>query len=368
MDNAASSTLARPYKVVRKVRESGVITSFYLEAADGQPLAPFAPGQFLTFRMEGLSPKGVIWRNYSLSGSPHWHEHYRISVKREPAAAPEHAAGLVSNHLHEVVQVGDLLWARGPEGRFMLDRQSSRPVVLLSGGVGLTPLVSMAHALTADEDRQVCFIHACENGEVHALGDEIRQLAAKAAWLRTHFCYREPVADDCVGRDFDSVGVVTRELLQELLPLDDYDFYLCGPPGFMQGVFGHLMSLGIRDERVRYEFFGPATVLRAKSSADRETPVKKAEPPSSGDTPRVRFADAGLEAGWDPSFECLLDFAEAQGLNPAFSCRAGICSTCMCELTEGDVDYPVEPLEMPPAGKVLICCAKPRGDITLAGC
>lgn len=358
--------LVRPYRVARKVRESAVITSFYLEPADGQPLAPFSPGQFLTFRMDGIAPGRTIWRNYSLSGSPHWSDHYRISVKREPAAAPAYAPGLSSNHLHDGVNVGDLLWARGPEGRFMLDQQSSRPVVLLSGGVGLTPLVAMAHALAGQGQREVRFIHACESGEVHALGDEIRRLAT--ARLRTHFCYRNPAAGDALGRDFDTHGVVTRELLQSLLPLDDYEFYLCGPSGFMQGVFGHLMSLGVRDERIRYEFFGPATVLRAEQPIMTPAPPRAAEKggsSSNGTTPLIRFAATDLTVAWDESFDCLLDFAEAQGLNPAFSCRAGICSTCMCDLTEGQVDYPIEPLEMPPEGKVLICCAKPRGDIVL---
>ncbi|WP_442581176.1 2Fe-2S iron-sulfur cluster-binding protein [Mesorhizobium sp. ASY16-5R] len=348
------------------MRESAVIASFYLEPADGQPLMPFSPGQFLTFSIEGVSPGGTIWRNYSLSGSPHWSDRYRISVKREPASAPTYGPGLSSNYLHDDVNVGDLLWARGPEGRFMLDLQSSRPVVLLSGGVGLTPLVAMAHALARQGERKVRFIHACESGEVHALGDEIRRLATTG--LSTHFCYRNPRADDALGRDFDTHGIVTRELLQSLLPLDDYEFYLCGPSGFMQGVFGHLLSLGVRDERIRYEFFGPATVLRAQPPLVTKASSKTAEKSgSSSDSAArlIRFADTGVTISWDESFDCLLDFAEAQGLNPAFSCRAGICSTCMCDLREGQVDYPIEPLEMPPEGKVLICCAKPRGDVVL---
>src|SRR5690606_25288410 len=144
-----------------------LITSFYLEPADKQPLMPFSPGQFLTFRLDGLAASGTIWRNYSLSVSPNWSDCYRISVKRVPAAAG-YSAGLSSNHLHDDVNVGDRLWARGPEGRFLLDDQSHRPVVLLSGGVGLTPLVAMAHALAEKGERRVWFIHACETGEVHA--------------------------------------------------------------------------------------------------------------------------------------------------------------------------------------------------------
>lgn len=367
MDSSASPTLVRPYRVVRKVRESAVITSFYLEPADGNPLLPFVAGQFLTFRLEGPSPNGVVWRNYSLSGSPRWRGHYRISVKREPSAAG-HAPGLVSNHLHDEVDVGDVLWARGPEGRFVLDERSSRPVVLISGGVGLTPLVAMAHALAEEGRRPTRFVHACENGNVHALGAEIRALVAACTNLRTHFCYRVPEAEAVAGRDFDSAGVVTRDLLQALLPLDDYEFYLCGPSAFMHAVFGHLVSLGVSEERIRYEFFGPATIIRAPAApADTASPRPAVDlAVNDPEAAPVRFTQADLTAAWDDSYECLLDFAEAQGLDPAFSCRAGICSTCMCDLVSGEVDYPVEPLEMPPAGKVLICCAKPRGAVSLA--
>lgn len=363
--NMVSFTTPRSYRVVRKVPESTVITSFYLEAADDELLAPFTPGQFLTFKIEGLAP-GVIWRNYSLSGSPEWKATYRISVKREPAADPAYVPGLVSNHLHDQVNVGDVLVARGPEGRFTLDTQSDRPVVLLSGGVGLTPLVSMMHALARQRGRSTTFVHACENGSVHALGAEVRALAAEFPNLRTCFCYRTPGAGDVEGRDFDAPGIVSRELLQLLLPIDDYDFYLCGPPAFMEGVFGHLISLGVREERIRYEFFGPATVIRSTKTA-APTAVRAESVPiaDGGNVAMVSFTEFGITVPWDPKFECLLDFAEAQGLDPAFSCRAGICSSCECELSKGELDYPVEPLEMPPDGRALICCATPRGSISL---
>jgi ferredoxin-NADP reductase len=362
----------RPYKVVRKVRESEVITSFYLVPADGEPLTPFKPGQFLTFQMPDPARGGIVRRNYSLSGSPSA-EHYRISVKREGApAAPEGCGpGLFSTHLHDGIDVGSELLARGPDGRFVLDTSHDRPVVLLSGGVGLTPLVAMAHALALGGGRKAHFIHACDNGRVHALAAELRELVAGSPSLRSHICYRNPTEADLLGRDYDSKGVITTALLQALLPLDDYDFYLCGPGPFMQSVFAQLIELGVREERIRYEFFGPATLLRAEqpAAAKSETPIAEAAPAASvsvTDTPMVTFSGSGRTVAWDPTFETLLDFAEAQGLSPAFSCRAGICATCLCDLPSGEVDYVAEPLEQPEPGKVLLCCSRPRGDVTIA--
>lgn len=362
----SSRAEVRPYRVVEKVRESDVITSFLLAPADGSALLPFEAGQFLTFRFEGLSSQGPIWRNYSLSGSPGWTDRYRISVKREPASSPEYSAGVVSNHLHDKVEVGSLLWARGPEGRFVLDSRSGRPVVLLAAGVGLTPLLSMAHALAEGDRRRVTLVHCCENGSVRALGPEIAELAERSG-MNVHVCYRTPGCHEVPGQDFHSTGVITRKLLQSLLPLDDYDFYLCGPSAFMQATFGHLMSLGVPEERVHYEFFGPATVLRKKVVEAPVEPEAEADLPAAadGDADVVDFSTSGISARWDSSCESLLDFAEMQGLSPAFSCRAGICNSCMCGLSEGEVDYVTEPLDMPPEGKVLICCAKPRGRVVL---
>lgn len=367
MASAPTPATLRPYRVTRKVAESAIITSFYLEAADGLPLAEVVPGQFLTVRFEGLSPSGVVWRNYSLSGSPSHRDVYRISVKREPST-DGHLPGLASNHLHDAVCEGDLVWARGPEGQFRLDMASERAVVLLSGGVGLTPLVAMAHTLADHGGRRTFFIHACDSGGVHALGHELKQLAAGAPNLSVHVCYRTPGEADVIGRDFDSHGMVTRELLQRVLPLDDYDVYICGPTPFMQAVHGQLRSLGVPAERIRYEFFGPATLLGAPAAAPAAAAVPPAAPSSAeaGGQPMVRFSVSGVTAPWDPGSASLLDFAEAQGLAPLFSCRAGICSTCMCDLAEGEVDYLVEPLEPPPPGRLLVCCATPKTDVTIA--
>lgn len=357
----------RPYRVVRRTAESSVITSFELVAADGSALPGFEPGQFLTFRVD-RGDEGAGTRHYSLSGDPALSRSYRISVKREPAppGRQDLPPGRMSGRLHDSVQVGDELVARGPEGAFVLDRSSQRPVVLLAGGVGATPLVAMAHSLAAQGTRRTWFVHATEGRDVQPFGAELRALAARSPNLAVHMLYRTAAPDDVPGVHHDGEGLLDRELLQRLLPLDDYDFYLCGPTPFMQAAYALLGSLGVPDARIRYEFFGPATVLKRQASAPA-APDEEPQPriPADPTGEIVTFAKSGRSAPWTGTSETLLDFAEAQGLSPDFSCRAGICRTCACPLLAGDVDYVTEPLDPPPEGMALLCCSRPRGSVTL---
>jgi ferredoxin-NADP reductase/ferredoxin len=366
----------RALKVVAKVRESAIITSFHLEPVDPEGWRDFEPGQFLVFRIPAPNEKGYVLRNYSVSCWPSAAGRYRITVKREAASAPGLPDGLSSCYLHDRIEVGDVLMAEGPRGAFVLDRASSRPVVLLSGGVGLTPMVSMLHALAATTEKHVAFIHLCENGDVHALRDEVIRLAASRPGLTAHFRYRFPTQRDKAAAHHHSDGMVSPELLQALLPLDDYDFYLCGPPPFMQAVYQILRKLGVPKQRIAYEFFGPATVLESETA---KTPVEAAPPALSTVTPAdatmadatmagaimVEFRKSGVCATWDGAAESLLSFAEEQGLSPEFSCRAGICSTCKSHLVSGEVAYFEEPLEDLETGEVLLCCSKPRGSVVL---
>jgi ferredoxin-NADP reductase len=360
----------RTFRVARKVKESDIITSFYLEPVDGAPLAPFQAGQFLTFKfpVTGDPSRDHIVRTYSVSSAPHEPGHYRITVKREPAPPdrPDLPPGAGSVHLHDDVPQGALIEAADPRGDFFLAADSARPVVLLSGGVGLTPLVSMLHALSRTT-RDVVFIHACDHGGVHALRDEVLALARSRPGIRAHFVYRTPKPDDIARKAFDSEGLVSRALLQQLLPLDEYDFYLCGPTPFMTAVYQTLRGLGVPQPRIKYEFFGPATVLESvKAEAPKPVEAQLSAPaPAAGTGPRITFARSGKAADWNNFKGSLLEFAEAQGLNPDFSCRAGVCSTCKCGLKRGTVAYIDEPLDPPEAGQVLICVSRPTGDVEL---
>ncbi|RXT56007.1 oxidoreductase [Bosea sp. Tri-44] len=359
----------RELKVLAKRRESSTITSFELAPVEREGWRPFRPGQVLVLRCASSTERRFVPRTYSVSSPSAEAGRYRITVKREAAPSAGLPDGIGSCFLHDAVEVGDILLVDGPRGEFVLRDESSRPVVLLSGGVGLTPLVSMLHALAADAGRRVFFIHACDNGEVHALRDEVDAIAADHAHVSVHYCYRFPTdADRRAGR-FHSEGLVTREALQSLLPLDDYDVYLCGPPPFMDAVHGLIRSLGITPERIASEVFGPASLAgdgRASNEGSNPESVSSLiARPLAGTEPLVEFRRSGRIVPWDAAAQSLLVFAEENGLDPEFSCRAGICGSCTTAVIEGEADYFEEPLDPPGDGHVLICCARPNGNLVL---
>lgn len=353
------------YRVIEKNAESALITSFVLVAADGVSQLHFRPGQFLVVRLD-LGDGVTTLRNYSLSGDPADPARLRISVKREPAPfdRPDLPAGLGSHYLHDQVQVGDSLEIAGPAGSFVLDEDSPRPVLLFSGGVGLTPMLSMLHRLSRDSSRPVYFVHACENGAVHGFRDEVLALADRRPGITPHFCYRNPTAEDLTHSACHSQGLISRETLQQLLPLDDYDVYLCGPRPFMQANWRLLRSLGIAAQRIHYEFFGPDTVLDEDEVATPAAPIAEPPAPREGEL-SVEFLPSGKRVAWDPGCHSLLELAEQAGLTPAFNCRAGLCNTCQAPLRQGSVEYFEEPLDMPQDGRVLLCCARPVSAVVV---
>jgi uncharacterized protein len=362
---AAAGARFRGLTVIAKVRESSSITSFHLEPVDPASWQDFEPGQFLVFRIPNSDKGRDVPRTYSVSSARGRPGRYRITVKREPALGSERPVGLASGYLHDDIQVGDVLMAQGPRGEFVLDRASPRPVVLLSGGVGLTPLVSMLHDLAQGSDQRVHFIHACDNGDVHALRDEVLELASSRPGISAHFVYRTPTREDRANTRFHHEGLVTKSLLQTVLCLDDYDVYLCGPSPFMQAVFGLLRELGVPKSRIAYEFFGPAAVLDTDAKPAIAIPPPASMSVRSGEGPLVEFRRSGISAMWDAKSQSLLSFAEEQGLSPAFSCRAGICGTCISSLIAGSVTYIEEPLDEVAQGRVLLCCSRPQGSVVV---
>jgi uncharacterized protein len=355
----------RGLKVVAKIVESSLITSFHLQSSDGSALPAFRPGQFLVFKIPSRGAKGYVLRNYSLSGAPDDLSHYRISVKREPSAGPGLPVGVSSNHLHDSIGVGDVLVADGPRGEFVLDEVSDRPVVLLSGGVGLTPMVAMLHTLAHRSARRTLFLHACENGDVHALQGEVNGLIGQRPGLSAHYCYRAPSPQDRAANHFHSEGFITRDVMQSLLCLDDYDVYLCGPPPFMQAMYQTLRGLGVVKDRIAYEFFGPATVLDTEVKPKPVAPTAGTPPAPAVGAITVEFRKSGIVAEWNAAAQSLLSFAEEKGLAPEFSCRAGICGTCTSRIISGDVSYFEDPLEDVAQGDVLLCCTRPKTAIVL---
>jgi len=256
----------RLFKVVSKVQETEAITSFYLQPVDGGVLSDFAPGQYVSVKLELPGDAHTHIRQYSLSDAP-GRPYYRITVKREDAAGGR-PAGRVSTYLHERIATGDVLQLSAPAGAFTLDRQAEKPVVLISGGVGLTPLVSMLAALAEERTkRAVTFIHAAQNGRLHALRQQVEELAGGLVRGAAFWCYEQPTEQDRRSGAYDKEGRIDLTWLQSVVADKNASFYFCGPEPFMRAVYGFLREWGVAEEDVHYEFFGPSGNLAAVPDA-----------------------------------------------------------------------------------------------------
>jgi ferredoxin-NADP reductase len=331
----------------------------------GKPLSSFMPGQFLPLKLDIPGQYKPVYRTYSISDSPN-KDYYRLTIKRE-LAPPDRSdlyPGVSSNYFHDQVQPETKLLAKPPRGKFFLDPKAEGPVVLLSAGVGLTPLVSMLNAIVDSGSRRlVWFIHGARNSREHALGEHLRRVAEEHDNVSVHIRYSKPLPEDVSGRDYDYQGHVDLELLKLLLPNNDFDFYVCGPTPFMKSLFNGLLEWGVPEYRIHYEFFGPASALKDRSKiSTRKTAAAVSE--CCGEI-EVTFSRSGVRANWNSSLESILDLAEANGLSPDYSCRSGICHTCMCKLEDGEVEYLEEPLDPLDPGYVLICCSKPRTNVVV---
>lgn len=255
----------RSFMVDKKVKESDVITSIYLKPADGKEIAAFLPGQYVSIKLEIEGEIYTHIRQYSLSDAP-GKDYYRISVKRESGTV--NPDGTVSNYLHDQVREGDALKVSAPAGDFVLESNRFTPIVLLSGGVGLTPMVSMLKTVVETQpDRKVTFIHACENGNVHALREEVEALSVLEN-VNSFIFYAAPTDDDRNQKRFDVEGYVSRDWLEKNVPVKNADFYFCGPVPFMKAINSTLNVLGVNQDQIHYEFFGPKGDLEQKDQTD----------------------------------------------------------------------------------------------------
>jgi ferredoxin-NADP reductase/MOSC domain-containing protein YiiM/ferredoxin len=337
-------------------RESNSVISIRLEDPDGAPVPPARPGQYLTLRLQPDDQQRPVLRNYSLSGPPDA-GYYRITVKREHA-------GAASGYLHTHLRVGAQIEIAAPRGTFILD-STDAPVLLISAGIGATPVLAMLHALATEHtEREIWWIQGARSGHDHSFAAEARALLASLANVHTHVCYSRPGSDDLEGRDFQSAGRLTASRLAELSPPRDAEAYLCGPIPFMDEISAGLAAMGIDASRIHTEPFGPAPGLTPGIAA---TPARTPHPPSGqpGTGPTIEFARSNLAVPWSPDYSSLLELAEACDVPVRWSCRTGVCHNCETTLIAGDLDYSPDPVEPPAEGSALICCSQPRDDVVL---
>ncbi len=343
-------------RVARIERESTDVISLTMEAEDGSALPPALPGQFLVLRLHPVANMPAVLRNYSMSGAPGTGV-YRVSVKRE-------ADGKGSTFLHTQIHPGDVLEVSAPRGSFIL-QQGDGPVVLLSAGIGATPVMAMLHALAASRSsREVWWLHGARDAALQPFAREARDLVGALPRGRMFVAYSRPGPDDRVGRDYDAAGRLSLQMVQVIGVPREADFYLCGPPAFLRSFAQDLAAWGVPSGRLHQEVFGPEDPI---SPGIHRTSGGRAHPPSGlpGPGPTVSFARSGLEVPWSPRYQSLLEFAEACDVAVKWSCRTGVCHTCECPLIQGSVRYDPEPLEPPADGNVLICCATPESEVLL---
>jgi ferredoxin-NADP reductase/MOSC domain-containing protein YiiM len=345
----------RQMRVASIHKESDSVTSFILKPIDGQPLSVCQAGQFVVLRMLVDAGKPPVLRSYSLSDLPAA-DHFRISVKSE-------LNGIGSSFLCNRALEGDLLDVSAPRGSFTL-RPGQNPVVLLSAGVGATPVMSMLHALATERSqREIWWVYGARNGAEHPFAEESRSLLKELPRGREYIVYSRPAATDQVGADFDAPGHIDAALLERIGVSQVSDFYLCGPPSFLGSMRDGLQNWGVLAGNVHTEIFGSLESITPGIAHVVHTPHLPQGAPGPG--PAVSFARSGITAAWDPKFRSLLELAEACDVPVRWSCRAGVCHTCMTGLIEGSINYTPEPLEVPADGNVLVCCSQPTGDIAL---
>lgn len=347
----------RPLRVSRIERESRSIVSLVLVPADGHPLAAALPGQFVVLRLRPRPDTPPLLRNYSLSDAPSA-DHYRVSVKQE-------VNGAASTYVHTQVQVDDVVEVSAPRGTFTF-RQGRDPLVLLSAGVGATPVLAMLHALAAEASpRDVWWLFGARNCDEHPFAQEARRLLQILPNSRSYIIYSRPGREDRPGRDFDAAGHFDVTILKKLGVPREADFYLCGPAAFLHDLTSGLAAWGVSRERVHTEIFGPtpSSTPGVVDTAPRLPPHLPAGTPGAG--PLVSFSRSGLVVHWDPRFQSLLELAEACDVPVRWSCRTGVCHSCESGLLAGNVSYQPEPLERPADGNLLICCSQPQGELML---
>jgi ferredoxin-NADP reductase/MOSC domain-containing protein YiiM len=338
-------------------QESADVLSLTMQDPHGQRLPAAEPGQYIVLRLQPVVGGAAVFRSYSLSG-PSSTDRYRISVKIE-------LNGVAGTWLRDHVRVGDVLDVSSPRGNFIL-QSGERPVVLLSAGIGATPVLAMLHALAEDRPaRLVLWLHAARDGAHHPFAAEVRRLMSALPRGRSYVCYSKPAVLDKFGVDFDATGHLSKSALEEVGIPPEADVYLCGPAGFMADMKAALAGCGVPPKQIHVEVFNGG---EASSPGVVGAVVRNPHPPQGDHNtgPLVSFARSGVAAHWNASvYQSILDLAEACDVPVRWACRSGVCHSCETGLVSGAVTYAPEPLDEPAEGNILICCSKPVRDAVI---
>jgi ferredoxin-NADP reductase/MOSC domain-containing protein YiiM/ferredoxin len=347
----------RMLRVAAVHQETSEITSIVLESLDKSPLPVALPGQYVVLKFHADNSSQPIVRSYSISGASDSGT-YRISAKR--------GTGPGSRYVVDSTRIGDLYETSAPRGNFVV-ASGSRPIVLLSAGVGVTPVLSMLHALSSDSFRsfrKVWWVHGARNGREHAFVQEARELLDAISGSHSAIAYSKPDPADRPGEDFNIQGHLDLASLQRIGFPVEAEFYACGPSSFLKDINRDLVSLGVPQDAIHQEVFGPeGSIEPGIAKAGTKTPHVPVG--SLEDGPIVSFTRSGLNVPWDKRFKSLLEFAEACDVPVRWSCRTGVCHMCECGLLDGSLGYAPEPLERPAVGNALICCSTPESAVEL---
>lgn len=358
-DFAAPWNGIRKFSIQKKVMETEDICSFYLEPHDRKPLPAFLPGQYLTFELRIPGQKNRTVRCYSLSEGPR-PDFYRVSIKRQgpPPGKEGIQPGLVSNYFHSQLKEGDIVDVKAPGGRFFLDPAEPGGVVLISGGIGVTPMLAMLNTLVAmNSKREIHFFYGVRNRAEHAMKPHLEKVVRENPNVHLHVCYSAPDEGHAPGQDYHHACRVSVELLKQQLPSNNYDFYICGPGALMESMTTGLSEWGVPDKNVHFETFGPSSVKKvAEMPAAAET---------SGRTLSIEFKKSGKKLVWAPGCTNILQLALDNDINIPCGCRAGSCGTCQVAVFSGDIAYVQESDFETDHGTRLTCIGAPKSDLVL---
>ena len=350
----------RKFRIKKIVKENSTINSFYLTPHDGKPLSEFFPGQHLTFKLKIPGTSKPVIRCYTLSDNAQQTDYYRVTIRKQTAPTDDTTApdGVASCYFHDHLQQGDILDVKAPAGKFFLDMTDRSPVVLIAGGVGLTPSLSMLNTLWANKSqREIWLFYGVRTTGDQIMPEHFRLARKELANFHLFKLFSKAAEDDL--KDIDACkGHVTAEFIQKAGAPMDADFYICGPPGMMSSMQEGLQLLGVDEERIHYESFGPASI---EPRTAKTVTASKAGNKSF----QVHFGISGKSLEWNNSSGSLLDAAEAAGIQMDSGCRAGSCGTCLTAILEGDVDYIDEPGTTVENGSCLPCVAVPKTNLKL---